>query len=80
MADRLTQEQEDILTPFAEMLRLMDKQVRGMGPDELVALEDACAVPTMTNCGFYFYDAAEILRRYTRSARTGSVINLGLVE
>jgi hypothetical protein len=58
----MTQEQKDLLKPFAEIIANMHIRLAEMDPSEQGALLEACDAVNGTNCWCLTYDAAQLLK------------------
>lgn len=58
----MTQEQKDLLKPFAEIIANMQMRLAEMDRSEQFDLLQACRAANGTNCWCLTYDAAQILK------------------
>lgn len=58
----MTQEQKELLRPFADTICNMLIGLAGMEPEDQHALLSACEAAGSTNCWCVSYDAAQLLK------------------
>lgn len=58
----MTQEQKDLLKPFAEIIANMHIRLAEMDPSEQAELLAACEAVNVANCWCLTYDAAQLLK------------------
>lgn len=58
----IKQEWETVLKPFAILIAGMVENIKGMDDHDLLELRTACDQPTQTNCWYWTYSAAQVIR------------------
>jgi hypothetical protein len=63
MSGEFKRDLREALAPYSERVLHITTMVQESTPEELLALQQACASVTTTNCGWYEYRAAKLIEQ-----------------